>query len=241
MRLGAYANIPPVTKNLLIINVIVWLAMQIPSIGNPLFRYGALHYFTSIDFNVAQLLTYMFIHANFTHLFFNMFALWMFGMVIERRLGSEKFIIYYLSCGLGAALIQLGVFAIMISHYEAYLTSEMIELAKQGRYLPYEPASLRVAELINTPIVGASGAIYGVLLAFGMLYPNQRIYLYFIAPVKAKWVIIGYAAIELLQAIGNNAADNVAHVAHLGGMLIGVIIILWWRNNGTLNRYNDFY
>ncbi len=241
MRLGAYTNIPPVTKNLLIVNVIIWLAMQIPSIGNPLFRYGALHYFTAPDFNVAQLLTYMFIHANFAHLFFNMFALWMFGMVIERRLESQKFIIYYLSCGLGAALIQLGVFAVMISHYEAYLTPEMISLAHNGQYLPSEPAMMHVAELIYTPIVGASGAIYGVLLAFGMLYPNQRIYLYFIAPVKAKWVVIGYAAIELLQALGNNAADNVAHVAHLGGMIVGVIIILWWRNNGTLNRYDEFY
>lgn len=241
MRLGVYANIPPVTKNLIIVNFIIWLAMQIPSIGSPLMRYGALHYFTNPDFNVVQLLSYMFIHANFMHLFFNMFALWMFGMVIERRLGSQKFIIYYLSCGLGAALIQLGVFAVMVSHYEAYLTSDMIDMVMQGRYNPMEPATLRLAELIYTPIVGASGAIYGVLLAFGMLYPNQRIYLYFIAPVKAKWVIIGYAAIELLQAMNNNAADNVAHVAHLGGMLIGLIIILWWRKNGTLNRYNDFY
>jgi len=241
MRLGQYGNFPPMTKHLIIINVVVWLAMQIPSIGMPLQRYGALHYFTNPDFNVAQLFTYMFIHANFMHLFFNMFALWMFGMIIERRFGSQKFLIYYISCGLGAGLIQLGVFAIMVGHYEAYLTPELIAYVKQGQYLPSEPATLRLAELIYTPIVGASGAIYGVLLAFGMLYPNQRIYLYFVAPVKAKWVVIGYAVIELVQTLNNNAADNVAHVAHLGGMLVGVLIILWWRKNGALNRYNDFY
>ena len=159
---------------------------------------------TSGLFRIWQPFTYMFMHAGFGHIFFNMFALWMFGYVLENYWGTKRFVIYYLICGLGAAATHIAMSLIF--------------------------------KLPTAPTVGASGAVYGILLAFGMMFPNERIYLYFLMPIKAKWFVIGYAVIELYE--GFFRADNVAHFAHLGGMLFGLILILLWRHS---NRNDNPY
>ncbi len=241
-RQSIFSNLPPVTKNLLIINTLIWVATWLVGrkIGLDISDLGGLHYFSSPLFNPAQLLTYMFIHASFMHLFMNMFALFMFGGLLERTLGSARFLFYYISCGIGAALIQEGVYAIMIGNAESHLTPQMIdEVMKNGagiiaQGMNYvEPALGHFNILLNNATVGASGAIYGILLAFGMLWPNMPLYIMFIpVPVKAKWMVAGYAGIELLLGLQNSMGDNVAHFAHLGGMLIGLIMILYWKRSG---------
>ena len=236
-------RMPPVTKNLVIINIIVWAFMAlVPSAETSLNNYLALHYFSSPLFNPLQIFSYMFLHANFGHLFFNMFALVMFGITIEMALGSKRFLLYYISCGIGAALIQEGVFAIMIQKYYDFFTPGQIEeiitrgarLISQG-YNFTDPDAGALNALVNTPTVGASGAIYGVLLAFGMLFPNQPIYFMFLPiPIKAKWLVLGYGVLELFYGI-TGTATGVAHWAHLGGMIVGVFMILYWRKRGDLN------
>ncbi|MDE6503786.1 MAG: rhomboid family intramembrane serine protease [Muribaculaceae bacterium] len=245
-RNSIFSSLPPVTKNLLIINAIVWLATWVlgRKIGLDISDIGGLHYFSSPLFNPAQLLTYMFIHASFMHLFMNMFALFMFGALLERTLGSARFLFYYISCGIGAALIQEGVYAVMIGNAESHLTPQMIdEVMKNGagiiaqgmNYI--EPALGHFNILLNNATVGASGAIYGILLAFGMLWPDMPLYIMFIpVPVKAKWMVAGYAGIELLLGLQNSVGDNVAHFAHLGGMLIGLVMILYWKRCGLFHR-----
>ncbi len=239
-----FNNMPPVTKNLLIINILIFLVMEIiPGQKAALIEhYGALHYFTSPDFNVAQLATYMFLHGGFQHLFFNMLALLMFGPQIEWALGSKRFLFYYISCGLGAALVQEGVFAIMIHNYSDLFTSQEVHIIAQGYYpSTMEPVLVPKAQalygLINTPTVGASGAIYGILLAFGMLFPNQQLMLIIPPmPIKAKWLVIGYGVLELVLGFSGRV-DGVAHFCHLGGMLAGILIILYWKKNGTFRGY----
>ncbi|MBD5214384.1 MAG: rhomboid family intramembrane serine protease [Bacteroidales bacterium] len=241
-------NLPPVTKNLLIINVIVWGALNLFShvTTERLLNVGALHYFTSDHFLPSQLFTYMFMHESFMHLFFNMFALFMFGGIIEQVMGSKRFLFYYISCGIGAALIQEGVFAIMISHLSDSMDPRLLGEIKMNGAAALEKglnfsnmAAAKLNILINIPTLGASGAIYGVLLAFGFIFPKRPIYLMFIPiPIQARWMVIGYGAIELLQAMSNNPGDNVAHLAHLGGMIFGLLMLLWWRKKKVINVYN---
>lgn len=244
MNNSSFINrIPPVTKNLLLVNILVWAVCAInPAIGASLDAHLALHYFESPDFNAIQLFTYMFMHSSFIHVFFNMFLLWMFGSVIERALGAKRFLIYYLSCGIGAALIQEGVFAIMLMKYHNMFTPEQYdEIVRIGcRYMHNhqtfaDPTFAAINELVNTPTVGASGAIFGILLAFGMLFPNQPIYMMFIPiPIKAKWMVLGFGVLELFFGI-SGMVPGVAHWAHLGGMIFGVFMILYWKKRGDLN------
>lgn len=244
-----FSSMPPVTKNLIIINFIVWVAMSVLSrrIGYDIESFGAIHYFGSPLFQPFQLITYMFIHANFVHLFFNMFALFMFGITLERVLGSKRFLFYFISCGIGAALFQELVYAIYISNYTDLLPADAIEVIKsQGAEIIsqgmnyVDPNLAHLNALYNGGTVGASGCVYGVLLAFGMIFPNQPIYLMFIPiPIKAKWFVIGYGVIELVQGLSNSLGDNVAHFAHLGGMLFGLIMILYWKKKG--NIYGGFF
>ncbi len=244
-----FPPLPPVVKNLLILNLLIWLAMAlVPTLDASLTRLFALHFISSPGFNVAQLFTYMFLHADFHHIFFNMFALVMFGGIIEQTMSSRRFLFYYISCGIFAALVQMGAYAITLSNYidlvspEQYdqIVHEGWELIKQnynfGGFYPPEWAIIN--SLVNGPMVGASGAIYGIILAFGMLYPNQPVYIFFIPiPIKAKWLVIGYGVIELTSGLGFNIADNVAHFAHLGGMIAGVILILYWKKKGVFNNH----
>lgn len=219
-----FSFLPIVVKNLLIINAILFLAdMVLVRFGINLSNTLGLHFFLASDFHVFQPLTYMFMHANFSHLFFNMFALWMFGSTLENIWGPKRFLVFYLLCGLGAGLVQEGVqyleYIVRLSNYQNVNVGGMI--IPMSEYLNYMTT------------VGASGAIYGLLLAFGMMFPNSMIYLYFLVPIKAKWFVIGYAVIELVTGVFS-AGDSVAHFAHLGGMLVGLIIILIWKKKGRL-------
>ncbi len=235
-----FTNMPPVVKNLLIINVLVWLVMTlIPAANYGITRSCALYYFSSPGFQPYQLITYMFLHGGFTHLFFNMFALVMFGNTIERAMGSQRFLFYYISVGIGAALIQMGVFAIYIHHLESFFSPEtcreIIERGWNGMGF-YNPDAMALTSFVNTPMVGASGAIYGILLAFGFLFPNVPIYFLFIpVPIKAKWLVIGYFVLELFSGVGGHA-DGVAHFAHVGGMIFGFLLLVYWKRKGVFNN-----
>jgi membrane associated rhomboid family serine protease len=173
-----------------------------------------------------------------------MFALLMFGGIIEWTLGSRRYLFYYISCGLGAALVQLLVFAIMLSKYSSmyqpeeyqYIIEKGWELLQNGQIF-VDPSASSLALLVNSPTLGASGAIYGILLAFGMLYPNREMYIMFIpVPIKAKWMVLGYVLIELSLGIGA-VNDGVAHFAHLGGMLIGFMMLYYWKKRGEFNGW----
>lgn len=241
-----FANMPPVTKNLLIINVIIWAAMSlVPAIDSRLTQWCAMHYVTSPGFNVAQIITYMFLHGSFMHLFFNMFALVMFGGIIERAMSSKRFLFYYISCGIFAALVQIAAYAVALHKYNAMFSpAEMHQIIDYGwklslQRLNYGDPTLGVINsLVNSPMVGASGAVYGIILAFGMLFPNQPIYLMFIPiPIKAKWIVIAYGIIELTYGIGGSVTSTVAHFAHLGGMIAGIFLILYWKKKGVFNNH----
>lgn len=238
-----FGQIPPVTKNLIIINFIVWLAMFIlpGRLGAGLESFGGLHYFKASDFNPAQLITYMFMHStgNFAHIFFNMFSLWMFGMTLERTFGSARFLFYYLSCGIGAGIIQ--ELAWMIT-WEDTLTPMLanqnhLDFPEARAILQSPMYHAQVSQWLNIFVtIGASGAIYGILLAFGMLYPNAPLYLFFIpVPIKAKWMVTGMIIIELLMGLSESVvrSDGIAHFAHLGGLFFGFIIIYFWKKKGT--------
>tara|TARA_B100001175_G_scaffold163626_1_gene138697 strand:+ start:933 stop:1643 length:711 start_codon:yes stop_codon:yes gene_type:complete len=232
-RPGNFSELPEVVKNLLILNGLFFLAtVSLNNLGIDLVKILGLHQFQSPDFRPHQLVTHLFMHGNFTHLFFNMFALWMFGKILENVWGSKRFLIYYMITGIGAASIHL-----LISQYQIISISnqipEMLNLAIEGRYNPSIPISKKLTQLIITPTVGASGAVFGLLLAFGMLFPNALLYLYFAIPIKAKYFVIGYGLIELYAGISNNPADNVAHFAHLGGMIFGFFLIKYWKNDMT--------
>lgn len=227
---------PTVTKNLIIINVLLYLGTIVAqSYGIDLADYLGLHFFMANDFNPAQLITYMFMHGGFTHLFFNMFAVWMFGRILEQVWGPKRFLFYYILCGIGAGLIQELVQYIS-------LLPDMAAGFKQVRLITGGVANIPVQEyfnLMNT--VGASGAVYAILLAFGMLFPNQQLFIFPLPfPIKAKYFVIGYAVIELYSGFANNPNDNVAHFAHLGGMIFGFMLIMYWRkkNNGHGTYYN---
>ena len=245
-----FNQMPPVTKNLIIVNVIIFLAMAIfpDKIGVMMDRHCGLHYYLSQDFIFTQFISYQFVHANFGHLFFNMFALFMFGMVIESIFGPKRFLTYYLICGIGAGLIQMGVNAIEYIQLTQQLPNEVVQrvisegasLINQGyNYSNTTLGSLNA--LINAPTVGASGAIFGILLAYGKFFPNREMYIMFIPyPVKAKWVVIGYAVIELVQGVGQ-ANTGIAHFAHLGGMIFGLLLILYWQKTGVIRRNGGYF
>ena len=240
LRPTGFKILPPVVKNLLIINGLFFLATLTfqSTFGIDLSKHLGLHYVAAEDFNPFQFVTYMFMHGGMSHVFFNMFALWMFGKTLEEVWGPKKFLTYYMVTGIGAALIQMLITFFRIQAVEAALTADVIDLVyregsgvlQQGMNYSNE-AMAKLNMMINTPTVGASGAVFGLLLAFGMLFPNALIYLYFAIPIKAKWFVIIYGAIELYSGIANNPADNVAHFAHLGGMIFGFILIKYWKRN----------
>ena len=219
-------NIPTVTKNLLIINVLAYLVGMVFGIHSGGFNdlFG-LHFFLAPDFGVYQLVTYMFMHASLSHLFFNMFALWMFGCIVERTWGARKFLFYYMACGIGAGLLQ--EMAQFVQFY--MLAAENIHGFSVSQIMTVAKASAVGINLWTT--VGASGAIYDILLAFGMLYPEERMFIFPLpVPIKAKFFVVGYAAIELFMAF-STSGDGVAHLAHLGGMLFGFLLIRYWRRH----------
>lgn len=269
-QVSGFSLIPPVVKNLLIINVLFYLAtIGFQRFGVDLVNLLGMHFFVAEDFRFYQIFTYMFMHGSFAHIFFNMFALWMFGSAIENIWGAKRFLIYYLITGIGAAILHYFVFYLeyiptlnaiddflktpdvqsfiafmdggkfkVISHEIARNANAVIgdfnALVNQN---PNEALQIAIdfmnqyrIDFLNAPvIVGASGAVFGLLLAFGMMFPNSYIYIYFAIPMKAKWFVVLYGAIELISGFSNVSGDSVAHFAHLGGMLFGYILIRYWR------------
>lgn len=270
-RPGGFSILPPVVKNLLIINGLVFLISYVlgDKTGFNMTEKFGLYYFQSEYFRPWQLVTHLFMHGGFFHLFSNMLALWMFGSTLENYWGPKRFLIYYMVTGLGAAALHMFVNYIEISHlqnaasaflgdpdvntFENFVFNNVPSVYKPvftqmldaWHQAPQDPAyrsnavSL-VRELIiakmNIPTVGASGAVFGVLLAFGMTFPNSIIYVYFALPIKAKYFVILYGLFELYSGIQNNPTDNIAHFAHLGGMLFGFIMIRYWNRN-RFRRY----
>lgn len=203
-------NLPTITRYLLIANFVIFFLAGIleRTFGIDLNTIGGLHYYSAHSFHWWQPLTYMFLHADMSHILFNMLAVWMFGATLENAWGSRRYLIYYLVCGVGAAIIQEGVWSMM----------------------PFHPLQL---EYLNT--IGASGAVFGILFAFGWLFPDTPMFILFIPiPIRARTIVIIYAIMELFAGMGNMMGthiDNVAHFAHLGGMLFGWLLLLYWRHN----------
>ena len=231
-------NISPVVKNLLLINILFYIAQwAIPSFTQNLELYPI----SSEDFKPWQLATHFFMHSPYSigHIFFNMFALVIFGSQLERVWGAQRFLGYYISCALGAAVLHLGVNYYRIHIIEINLSLEDLELFRNSAYDAFQkgmnfkdPVLAQLNLLHHTPMLGASGAVFGLLAAFGYLFPNTELMLLFPPiPIKAKYFVIGYAALELYLGVSNNPSDNVAHFAHLGGALVGIIIVLYWGKN----------
>jgi len=243
-----WSSIMPVTRQLLIINVIVWLATIVFQRTGvlDLNRWLALHFWQGSHFNPAQLFTYMFMHdtTRIYHILVNMFMLWMFGSLLERVMGSKRYLFYYISCGLCAALVQelawqfswQSILASRLALPDSVSVTEVINAINQGQ------AAITMNDFYNTMMaVGASGAVYGLLLAFGMTFPNMPMFIIpFPFPIKAKWVVLGSGLIELFSGV-SGSMSHVAHFAHLGGMIAGIIMILYWRSKGTLSRGNGYY
>ncbi len=270
IRPGGFNILPLVVKNLLIINGLFFLASFTLSTTYQidLNDYLGLHFIGSEKFRPYQFITYMFMHHDFSHIFFNMFALWMFGNAIENVWGPKRFLTYYIITGVGAALIHyivvyieitpmLNTIDLFLSHPtndsflnfmnngSFHVVSEDIQNAvkefvpKYNALLNSNPqAALQSSidfisqyrvEYLNAPVViGASGSVFGLLLAFGMMFPNSMIYVYFAIPVKAKWFVIIYGALELFSGI-YNMGGNIAHFAHLGGMIFGFLLLMYWK------------
>ena len=223
--------LPIVVKNLLIINALVFLAQktlgsQLPFSLEDKF---ALHTWQSQLFQPWQLVTHMFMHGDFWHLAFNMLPLWMLGSTLETLWGPKRFLTFYIICGLGAAFCHMGVL---------YFENEQLLKAFQSlSYQDQEANRSAVTSMLNQATLGASGAVFGCLTAFAYLFPNTVFLIYFIIPLKAKWAIPGYILIELFSAVRNSAGDNIAHAAHLGGALVGFLMVYFWNKNNKKTFY----
>ena len=224
-RRGFLSNMPTAVKNIIIINVLVTIMTSLN--GNFMYEKFALFYPTSPFFHWWQPVTHMFMHGGFWHLFFNMYTLFIFGSILERVWGTRKFLIFYFVTGLGAAAVHTGVEWIQMNHW-------MTQVAEGSM-----AAQAHIHALNMTPTVGASGAIYGVLMGYAMLYPDSIMSLIF-PPVsmKAKWFVLIFAAIELLTGV-TGTGGGIAHFAHLGGLIFGFLLIMYWKKKRTLYNRLD--
>ncbi len=284
-RPSRFDILPVIVKNLLIINGLFFLAtVVLGQQGIDLTEYLALHHWSSDKFRVWQFITHIFMHGHvsgpnpdyeggFMHLFSNMFALWMFGSLLENFFGPKRFLTFYLLCGVGAALIHLGVYSYELSimrdaigkfqanptykEFSVFVSQKsnsmdhafgmaVQQLRSQWVESPMDMSFSRAAQSLlgrylelytDQATVGASGAVFGILFAFGYLFPNTMIYLYFFLPMKAKYFVALYALFELYAGIRNSAGDNVAHFAHLGGMIIAFIVIKYWNKTNRTQFY----
>lgn len=273
VRPGGFSSFPPVVKNLLIINGLCYLANVVMASRGwyDLNAHFGLFYPESVYFRPFQLITHVFMHGSFFHLFFNMFSLWMFGSVLENHWGPKRFFIYYFVTAFGAAALHLGVNAVEISglkdqiavfaanpDYDTFFNLiqgdlglandiHVADFLNEWKANPGNPeyvngakqiTEFMLARKMNIPVVGASGAVFGLLLGFGMLFPNTRLLMLFLpVPIKAKYFVIFYGALELFQGFSNNPSDNVAHFAHLGGMLFGFFMIRYWNKHNRTHFY----
>jgi len=235
-RQSPFANLTPVVKNLLILNIIFFIATYVLRNTFDMDRWLAVYYFNSPQFRLWQIISYMFMHGGFTHIFFNMFALFMFGPILEYSLGSTKFFNLYFICGIGAIFLQMLVQGIEVHGITGAFTISHPEL--ESSYLEFGPNAQKLFDVYNTPVVGASGAIFGLLVAFGMLYPNMELFLFFIpVPIKAKYIVPVYIIVELWLGVAQYGGDNVAHFAHLGGAIFGFLMIKIWG----VRKPNNFF
>ncbi|MBS1744308.1 MAG: rhomboid family intramembrane serine protease [Bacteroidetes bacterium] len=222
-----YQRTTPIVFNLIIINALVFFAQIMFGGTSELSRVDdlfALHHYKSDEFRPYQLITYMFMHANFPHILFNMFSLWMFGSMLERVWGPKRFLIFYLICGVGAGLAQMGNYA--------------VDFWKIDQHIVNVDPSMYQEFMRMSATVGASGAIMGLLAAFGYLFPNTELYIMFIpVPVKAKWAVLGFIALDVFGGLSRVPNDNVAHFAHVGGALIGFLIVLYWNKKNKQTFY----
>jgi len=273
-RPGGFRVLPPLVKNIIIINALAYMATLAlgKAFNIDLRDILGLHYFASEKFAPYQFITYMFMHGDFMHILFNMFALWMFGSVLENVWGPKRFLIYFLVTGIGAALVHYVIFYfeiqptlsginnflvdpslanldIFINSHKFHIHSGSGDIWIHFQQFKQDVSNLAIDKhnneavqgtvffmseykeyYLNLPnVIGASGAVFGILLAFGMMFPNSLIYVYFAIPIKAKWFVIIYGAIELYSGFANNPGDNVAHFAHLGGMIFGYFLIRYWK------------
>ncbi|MFM2206628.1 MAG: hypothetical protein RL213_603 [Bacteroidota bacterium] len=275
-RPSRFSILPEAVKNILIINGIFYLAtVVLANRGVDLGNLLGLHYWESRDFRPWQVITYMFMHGSFSHLFFNMFAVWMFGAAVENIWGAKRFLTYYLLTGLGAAVCHYAIFYYELRPAVAFIDDFLKEpdLTKLDYFMNADFSGIYNSselsghirqlkeiwavdpdtaleysrrfmvrfheDLINAPVVvGASGSVFGLLLAYGMIFPNSIIYIYFALPIKAKYFVILYGALELFSGIAKVPGDNIAHFAHLGGLLTGFILIHYWRRpRGNMYRF----
>jgi len=234
-RQSPFANLTPVVKNLLIINVIFFLAFQLidhGSGGGPLTQVTAEFYFNSPKFRPWQFITYMFMHGSFQHILFNMFALFSFGPMLEYTMGPKKFFNFYFICGIGAGLLQMFVQGIEVYHLIGSFT-----IPSPGVDQSYfDAAGANAQQLYNiyhSSLVGASGAVFGLLIAFALLFPNLELMMLFIPiPIKAKYFVGFYILLEIYSGFAQAAGDNVAHFAHIGGAIFGFLLVRIWRLRG---------
>ncbi len=243
-RQSFLSNIPPATRTILLINVLMFLISKIAAItyNIDLNKILGLYFFKSDLFKPYQIVTHMFMHGGLMHILFNMYALWMFGQILERTWGTKRFFYYYFITGLGAVFLHSFVEYLRYLSITSGMPPEAVNtvlyqgaeiLASSKNYV--DPGMGQLNLLYHIPTVGASGAIFGLLLAFGMMYPDTELYVMFIPfPVKAKYFVIGYGIIELTAGLNNAVSDNVAHFAHLGGMLFGFILIKIWQKKARL-------
>ncbi|GAA4100937.1 rhomboid family intramembrane serine protease [Mucilaginibacter panaciglaebae] len=234
-----FSNLPPVLKNLLIINILCFIPSLYYSHGfsgvaDPVGEHFGVYYFNSPMFRPWQLITYMFLHGGWEHIIFNMFALYSFGAILEYTMTSQRFLAFYFICGIGAVVFQM-----IVQAYEVHAITGQLNLAfpdLESSYLQYGPNAQKLYDIFHTPMVGASGAIFGVLIAFGMIYPNAELMILFIpVPVKAKYIIPVYILIEISLGVTQFGGDNVAHFAHIGGAILGFILVKMWRLQGPRN------
>ena len=230
-RPGGFQVLPMVIKNLIIVNVLVFFAQLTfdPTGYGWVSQTFALHDVHSTYFKPHQLITHMFMHGGWDHLFFNMFALWMFGSTLENVWGPKRFLFFYIMCGLGAALLHL---------FTLYIQNEQYFQLLNTLDATYDQETIAAVQFrLNEPTIGASGAVFGCLAAFGYLFPNSLIYLYFLVPIRAKWFVLIYAGVELWLGIRNSAGDSVAHWAHLGGAIVGFLIVYYWNRSNRRRFY----
>ncbi len=277
-RPRGFTLLPMVVKNLLILNILFFLAKIVldKSFGISIEDHLGLRYFGSQEFRPWQFITYMFLHGDVGHIFFNMFALWMFGYALENVWGPKRFIIYYLITGIGAAITHyfviwlqinptiveinrviadpttsgivnfLTMHPLRISEYSGAIYTEYIKFQDTLQTLMYDENNRQALAsasnflvdyreyFLGLPnVIGASGAVFGILLAFGMLFPNTLIYIYFLFPLKAKYFVAIYGLIELFYGF-TGSSPNIAHFAHLGGMVFGFLLIIYWKRRGKL-------
>ena len=229
-------SIPETIKQLIIINVIFYFGSQF--IGNLGYDILALHYYENEKFLISQFITHMFMHGSPSHILFNMFGLWMFGSPLEQMWGRQKFLFFYISCGLGAALLQMLVYYSQIQNLYQVIELNNLSLSDPQLILNFmsERDYSNAITAFNSVMVGASGAIYGVLVAFAFSFPNSKLMLLFLPfPIKAKFFVPILILIDLFFGISSFSVGPIAHFAHIGGAIIGLIMVLYWRKN----QFND--